>query len=65
MKYLVDFCDIQDISKISEIPLPLIHLGINSGKVILNGDDPQLSRLALMGFKVTRLEEVRIDNAPE
>ena len=65
MKYLVDFCDIQDISKISEIPLSLIHLGINSGRVILDGDDPQLSRLALMGFRVTRLEEVRIDKTPE
>jgi hypothetical protein len=58
MKYLVDFCDIQDISKISQIPLPLIHLGIHSGKVILNGDDPQLTRLALMGFKVTPVQEV-------
>ena len=58
MKYLVDFCDIQDISKISQIPLPLIHLGINSGRVILDGDDPQLTRLALMGFKVTPVEEV-------
>ena len=65
MKYLVDFCDIQDISKISQIPLPLIHLGINSGKVILNGDDPQLSRLALMGFKVIRLEEVDVDKTAE
>jgi len=58
MKYLVDFCDIQDISKISQIPLPLIHLGINSGRVILDGDDPQLTRLALMGFKVTPVQEV-------
>jgi hypothetical protein len=61
MKYLVDFCDIQDISKISQIPKPLIHLGLHSGKVILDEDDPQLSRLALMGFKVIRLDEVNID----
>jgi hypothetical protein len=58
MKYLVDLCDIQDIAKISQIPKPLIHLGLHSGKVILDGDDPQLTRLALMGFKVTPVQEV-------
>lgn len=54
-KYLVDLCDIDDAAKIALVPRPLIHLGIQSGRIILDEGDPQLTRLALLGFKLLPL----------
>jgi hypothetical protein len=55
-KILFDLCDIEDAAVIEHLPREVIHQNIHTGRVILDENDPLVTKLLLLGFKPMRLQ---------
>ena len=55
-KILFDLCDIEDARVIEFLPREVIHQNIHTGRVILDEDNPLVTKMLLLGYKPMRLQ---------
>jgi hypothetical protein len=55
-KILFDLCDIEDADVIEHLPREILHQNIHTGRVILDENDPLVTKLLLLGFRPMRLQ---------
>lgn len=55
-KILFDLCDIEDARVIEYLPREVIHQNIHTGRVILDEDNPLVTKMLLLGYKPTTLQ---------
>jgi hypothetical protein len=55
-KILFDLCDIEDAGVIDRLPREILHQNIHTGRVILDEDNPLVTKLMLLGYRPMRLQ---------
>ena len=55
-KLLFDLCDIEDARVIEFLPREVLYQNIHTGRVILDEDNPLVTKMLLLGYKPTRLQ---------
>jgi hypothetical protein len=55
-KLLFDLCDIENAGVIEKLPLEVLHQNIHTGRVILDEDNPLVTKMILLGYRPMRLK---------